>query len=123
MGSNGEVVPVAELRAAQARIKELERLIGKKEAELEILRAARDEVKKGSAGTACRNPNAATGHDDVPDASHWTGDRVPRPEGSTAPVSSAGGSARRRPAANTFAPHPSLGMRTTAEFRREHALT
>src|SRR2546425_4181470 len=46
VGSNGEVVPVAELRAAQARIKELERLIGKKEVELEILRAARDEVKK-----------------------------------------------------------------------------
>ena len=46
VGSNGEVVPVAELRAAQARIKDLERLIGKKEVELEILRAARDEVKK-----------------------------------------------------------------------------
>ena len=46
VGSNGEVVPVAELRSAQARIKELERLIGKKEMELEILRAARDEVKK-----------------------------------------------------------------------------
>jgi transposase len=46
VGSNGEVVPVAALRAAQARIKELERLIGKKEVELEILRAARDEVKQ-----------------------------------------------------------------------------
>ena len=46
VSSNSEVVPVAELRAAQARIKELERLIGKKEVELEILRAARDEVKK-----------------------------------------------------------------------------
>ena len=46
VGSNGEVVPVAELRAAQARIKDLERLIGKKEVELEILRAARGEVKK-----------------------------------------------------------------------------
>ena len=46
VGSNGEVVPLAELRAAQARIKELERLVGKQTMELEILRAARDEVKK-----------------------------------------------------------------------------
>lgn len=46
VGSNGEVVPVADLRTAQARIKELERLVGKQTMELEILRAARDEVKK-----------------------------------------------------------------------------
>jgi transposase len=46
VGSNGEVIPLAELRAAQARIKELERLVGKQTLELEILRAARDEVKK-----------------------------------------------------------------------------
>jgi transposase len=46
VGSNGDVVPLAELRGAQARIKELERLVGKQTMELEILRAARDEVKK-----------------------------------------------------------------------------
>lgn len=46
VGSNGDVVPVSELRAAQARIKELERLVGKQTMELEILRVARDEVKK-----------------------------------------------------------------------------
>src|SRR5438309_1424856 len=46
VGSNGDVVPVAELRLAQAKIKELERLIGKQTIELEILKAARDEVKK-----------------------------------------------------------------------------
>ena len=46
VGSNGDVIPLAELRAAQARIKELERLVGKQTLELEILRAARDEVKK-----------------------------------------------------------------------------
>lgn len=46
MGANGDVVPVTELRGAQARIKELERLVGKQALELEILRAARDEVKK-----------------------------------------------------------------------------
>lgn len=46
MGSNGNVVPLAELRAAQARINELERLAGRQAMELEILRAARNEVKK-----------------------------------------------------------------------------
>jgi transposase-like protein len=45
VGSNGEVVPLTDLRAAQMRIKELERLVGKQTMELEILRAARDEVK------------------------------------------------------------------------------
>ncbi len=46
VGSEGEVVPVGELRAAQARIKELERLVGRQTMELEILRVAREEVKE-----------------------------------------------------------------------------
>ena len=46
VGSNEDVVPASELRAAQAKIRELERLIGKQAVDLEILRAARDEVKK-----------------------------------------------------------------------------
>jgi transposase len=46
VGSNGDVVPLGDLRAAQARIKELERLVGKQTMEIEILRAAREEVKK-----------------------------------------------------------------------------
>ena len=41
-----EVVPASELRAAQQRIKELERALGKKAMEIEMLQAARDEVKK-----------------------------------------------------------------------------
>jgi transposase len=44
--ANEEVVPASELRAAQQRIKELERALGKKAMEIEILQAARDEVKK-----------------------------------------------------------------------------
>lgn len=44
--ANEEVVPMSELRAAQHRIKELERALGKKAMEIEILQAARDEVKK-----------------------------------------------------------------------------
>ena len=46
VGSNEEVVPLAEYRAAQGRIKELERALGRATMENEILRAARDEVKK-----------------------------------------------------------------------------
>ena len=46
VGSNGDVVPVGELRVAQQRIKELERALGRATMENEILRAARDEVKK-----------------------------------------------------------------------------
>jgi transposase len=41
-----DVVPARELRAAQQRVKELERALGKKAMEVEILQAARDEVKK-----------------------------------------------------------------------------
>ena len=44
--ANEEVVPVSELRAAQQRVRELERALGKKVMEIEILQAARDEVKK-----------------------------------------------------------------------------
>ena len=44
--ANEEVVPVSELRAAHHRIKELERALGKKAMEIEMLQAARDEVKK-----------------------------------------------------------------------------
>lgn len=44
--ANEDVVPASELKAAQQKIRELERLLGKKEVELEILRAARDEIKK-----------------------------------------------------------------------------
>lgn len=46
VAANETVVPVSELRAAQARIRELERLLGRKTMEVEILQAARDEVKK-----------------------------------------------------------------------------
>jgi len=44
--ANEDVVPVSELKAAQQRIRELERALGRKTMEVEILQAARDEVKK-----------------------------------------------------------------------------
>ena len=46
VSADEEVVPASELRAAQQRIRELERALGKKAMEIEILQAARDEVKK-----------------------------------------------------------------------------
>jgi len=41
-----EVVPAGRLRAAEQRIRELERALGRQTLEVEILRAAHDEVKK-----------------------------------------------------------------------------
>lgn len=46
VAANEDVVPASELKAALQRIRELERIIGKQTVDLEILRAARDEVKK-----------------------------------------------------------------------------
>ena len=46
VAANEDVVPASELRAAQQRIRELERLVGKKAMEVESLQAARDEVKE-----------------------------------------------------------------------------
>jgi len=43
---NDEVVPASELAAAKARIRELERALGRKTMEVEILRAAQEVVKK-----------------------------------------------------------------------------
>jgi len=46
VGAGEEVVPVSKLREAEARIRELERTLGRKTMEIEILRAAQAEVKK-----------------------------------------------------------------------------
>jgi len=46
VGANEEVVPVSRLREAEHRIRELERALGRKTMEVEILRAAQVEVKK-----------------------------------------------------------------------------
>ena len=46
VGANGAVVPAAKLREAEQRIRELERALGRKTMENEILRAAQTEVKK-----------------------------------------------------------------------------
>lgn len=46
VAANEDVVPASALRDAHQRIRELERLLGKKQMEIEILEAARDVVKK-----------------------------------------------------------------------------
>ena len=46
VAANEDVVPASQLREAYARIRDLERLLGRKQMEIEILEAARDVVKK-----------------------------------------------------------------------------
>jgi transposase len=46
VAANEAVVPASALREAQQRIRDLERLVGKKQMEIEILEAAREVVKK-----------------------------------------------------------------------------
>jgi transposase-like protein len=46
VAADEDVVPASELRVAQQRIRELERALGRKAMEVEILQAAREEVKK-----------------------------------------------------------------------------
>ena len=46
MSANEDVVPARQLREAEARIRELERALGRKTVEVEILQAAQEEVKK-----------------------------------------------------------------------------
>ena len=46
MRANGDVVSAQRLREAESRIRELERALGRKTMEVEILQAAQEEVKK-----------------------------------------------------------------------------
>ncbi len=50
-GAGEEVVPASELRAAQQQIRELQRLLGKKTLETEILREAMERVTAPKRGT------------------------------------------------------------------------
>jgi transposase len=46
VATDEDVVPISALREAHQRIRDLERMLGKKQMEIEILQAARDVVKK-----------------------------------------------------------------------------
>jgi transposase len=56
VAAGGEVVPASKLKEAEQRIRELERALGRKTMENEILRAAQEEIKKrpGSYGVSTR---------------------------------------------------------------------
>src|SRR5260370_4992744 len=46
VAANDDVVPASQLREASGRIRDLERLLGRKQMEIDILEAAREDVKK-----------------------------------------------------------------------------
>lgn len=54
--ANGNVVPAHPLREAERRIRELERVWGRKTMEVEILQAAQEEVKKRPSGYGVSRP-------------------------------------------------------------------
>jgi len=85
IAANDDVVPASELRAAQQRIRELERLVGKKAMEIEILQAARDEVKKSRVGTARPRDDRADSDNDLPGLRDRARDRV-SPRASASPA-------------------------------------
>ena len=58
VATNEDVVPVSALREAHQRIRELERLLGKKQMEIEILQAAQEVVKNDRA--RCRRAICST---------------------------------------------------------------
>jgi hypothetical protein len=76
VAANEDVVPASELRAAQQKIRELERLIGKKAVDPEILRAARDEVEKYHASAGCPRGDRPAVGTDQPGARDCPGDGV-----------------------------------------------
>ena len=86
VASNQEVVPVSELRAAQQRIRDLERALGKKTMEVEILQAARDEVKKDPASTACPSGDGAEDGPDLSDLGDQPRLRLPGERGTPCAV-------------------------------------
>lgn len=76
MAANEDVVPASAMRPAESKIRELERLIGKQAVDLEILRAARDEVEGDHASTARPGSDGATDDSHLSRARHRPSDRV-----------------------------------------------
>ena len=61
VATNEDVVPVSALREAHQRISELERLLGKKRMEIEILQAQRPSYVRLPAGVGDGQPNFSRG--------------------------------------------------------------
>src|SRR6266404_8276195 len=90
VAANEDVVPASQLREAYSRIRELERLLGRKQMEIEILEAARDIVKKVR---GCAKGPGGDGAGDDGGLLHAGGepaDGVLRPPGAPAGALSAG---------------------------------
>ena len=95
VASDEDVVPTSELRAAQARIRELERVLGRKQMMIEIFEAAQDEIKKKRTGTACRSADGAPRERDLRGAEDRPREGVPSPHRARRPLCESGGSCRR----------------------------
>ena len=65
VAADGQVVPAYKLREAEQRIRELERALGRKTMEVEILQLAQAEVKKDRVTTACPSRERASGNGDL----------------------------------------------------------
>ena len=76
VAANEDVVPASALREAQHRIRELERLLGRKQMEVEILQAAQEVVKKGRGCAKGPRSDGPPGGRDLPDAPPRAADRV-----------------------------------------------
>jgi len=61
VATSEDVVPVSALREAHQRIRELERLLGKKRMEIEILQAQRPSYVRLPAGVGDGQPNLSRG--------------------------------------------------------------
>src|SRR5262245_42722399 len=63
--ANEDVVPASHLREAYAKIRDLERALGRKTMEVEILRAAQEVVKKRRRCAESPGGDGARAHDDL----------------------------------------------------------
>jgi len=68
VATNEDVVPVSALREAHQRIRELERLVGNKQMEIEILQATQEVVKKVRGCAKGPDGDPASGGHDLPNA-------------------------------------------------------
>ncbi|GEM_PF-930043 len=84
--ANEDVVPISELKARDQRIRELERALGRKTMEVEILQAARDEIKKSLIGTALSRNDKSSYRSDLSHAGSGSRDAVSRYYGSSGAI-------------------------------------
>ena len=76
-----DVVPASQLREAYAKIRELERALGRKTMEVEILRVAQEDVKKPVVAPESPRGNPLASHRDLPGPADRAADGVLRGPG------------------------------------------